>query len=171
MRPATLTCDYRNSRWPPSKKQLRLEDGFQRKLLAILQRTAPIPGESLDDFIQRRRRLATNTARARGLWSSRHVQRCRDWEAHLLRDRNHRSWASNLLRHHDVSWLRTVLLLRDPENSQRGTGTRLHAGMPQPRWQESLHRAIANWDELMLLLLCTCSFGSFWVEGLRPPIL
>ena len=131
--------DFRNTRWPPTKTQYNREDGLQRKLIAMLQRTQPRAGESIEDFHVRRRRLASETASRKGTWSSRHVQRCLDWRSHLERPQNQNSWPALVLKSEDAEWIAIMRALR-----RQGTGTRAHAGPPHARWEEALRKAEVN---------------------------
>ena len=133
--------DFRNTRWPPSRLQLKRENALQRRLIASLQRLQPATHASVDDFIARRRRVAARTANDVGLWSKRHVSRCAAWREHPQRARNSESWPAILLKHNDTGWLNILRAVRIALGVQ-GTGTRLGPGRPQPRWDESVLQAI-----------------------------
>ena len=85
--------------------------------------------------------LAVQVHSLAGLWSKVHIKLCQDWHAHLLRERNSRSFAAMLVKFQDASFLGTMRLLVARGGAPRGTGTRSAPGWPQARWEEQVIQA------------------------------
>ena len=113
----------------------------KKQLLAAMVRLRPAVDEDLVEFVVRRNRHAARIARQVGLWSNLHVKRCQDWHAHLLRERNARSFAAVLVKCRDAKFLATMRALMRRNAAPRGTGTRSLRGWPRPRSEEHVLQA------------------------------
>ena len=145
----TPQLDFRCSRWPPQKMVVRELDSVHRKMVVTIQRVPKQLGEDHRAYAQRRGRIAGMICKISGRWSGRWFQRALDWNEHLERPRNHRSWASRLLHYHDRAWFidRRVALL--PQSAPNGsclagrTDTRAYRGYVQMRWHDGIEFAKA----------------------------
>ena len=139
--------DYRCSRWPPQKVIAQELDRMQRKMVSTLLHTPRNPGEEAEDFIRRRGRLAAGKCRNVGQWSHRWFRRALDWNEHLERPRNGRSWASSLLHYKDRQWFMARRASLLPMNGFSGsciagrTETRAVRGCVHARWHDGIELA------------------------------
>ena len=105
-----------------------------------MARLRPAAGEDPTDFIVWRNRYAATMSRKSGPWNSLHLSLCRNWYSHLLRGRNHRSFAAQLVQFRGAEFLDTMRVLMRPRSAARGAGTRSARGYPKPRWEEQVLR-------------------------------
>ena len=124
--------DFRCSRWPPQATIAKEVDALQRKMMAILLRTTPLPQESFEQFSRRRGRAAGSLCVEVGLWSKRWFQRAITWDAHVRRARNSHLWSASLL---DFRGRQFLAERRAFHNGR--TATRTSPGFPCRRWSIS----------------------------------
>ena len=128
---------YRCSRWPPQPVIAAELDRVQTKMIASILRTARFPGEPIEDFCRRRNRSAAEKCRQHGLWSKHWFKRASDWDKHLERAHNERSWPVMLRPFHDAIWLEEQRVA----HNMSGTQTRVMPGRPRMRWDDGIWHA------------------------------
>ena len=82
----TVLLDFRCPRWPVSPAAGRFLDAAQRRVIAGLLELPRRADEDIDGWQRRRSRECGAVAREWGLWSLRHEERARRWQAHITRD-------------------------------------------------------------------------------------
>ena len=136
--------------WPFTMTIANAIDTLHRHMVACLLRLPRSLGETMQQFMKRRRRLAGSIIAKP--WSVQWAENVRAWDAHLLRDWDRQklfyqwnvpatltsssfSWAAALRCHHDFSWLA----------AQHDTHSRTHLrSIPAGtaiRWQDGLEKA------------------------------
>ena len=71
-------------------------------------------------------------------WASRFIRRCRDWQQHLMRPANARSWAAKALHTQDVQWLRRARVAANSRSCGGRLGLRVAEGHVAARWDEAI---------------------------------
>ena len=132
---------YRSIRWPASTKTVNAVHSLQTQMIRILMATRKNELESVEAFVIRRNAAVGRIAKQRS-WREITIKRQRNWQEHLIRDRNWQSPASKLLRWHNTEWLEWQRILHRPHSRASGTGSRLIWGPPLPRWEESLSKHV-----------------------------
>lgn len=132
--------DFHCTRWPCSTQVSIDIDTLQRKMIRIALGDRKQPHESPEAFVRIAGRAAGVVAARHGLWSARHSRRVLDWEEHLLRDRNFKSWASRLYIWRDRAFLMHKRAAEGGPSIAGRTGTRAKAGRVPVRW----HDGVAN---------------------------
>ena len=139
-------ASYRMSRWPYQAYSAGRIDRAQRKMIGILLRVRMRPGEDPATFGRRRNREATVVTRQHGTWSAHWRKRVIDWNAHLSRDQNHKSWASKTLHYHGQEWLRDQRRINAfGEQSSFTVGrtcTCASRGVVHKRWHDGVDTAL-----------------------------
>ena len=135
-------ASYRMSRWPYQVHTTKRIDRTQTKMVRILIGTRVQAGEEPEDFLLRRNRLASVTARRHGNWSRIWAKQVTDWNNHLHRDRNKHSWAAKTLHYHDAAWLqdqRRIHAAGEHSSLLAGrTCTRAFPGIVHKRWHDGV---------------------------------
>ena len=105
------------------------------------------PGDDPATFALRRNRAAAKIATQSGRWSSIWRKQVANWNAHLQRPRNHRSWAYHTLHYHGKQWLqeqRITHAVGQRVSMLAGrTGTRAMPGIVHRRWHDGVDAANA----------------------------
>ena len=140
-RAVSPVLDFRCTRWPAHADLSDRIDRVQRKMVAGILRPRMVLGESPEQVIRRRNRLATAECRRMGPCSSRHCKRVLRWRDHLERPANSISWASMLLHYRGSEWL--MLQRSQHQGGLFGgrTGTRTMSGNVATRWHDGVRYA------------------------------
>ena len=142
--------DFRCSRWAPQKQVASEIDSLQAKMTATLLKLPFGDGESPEDYVRRRGRLAARLSQKHGLWSLRWFKRATKWDEHLARPRNARYWAAKLKCYHDRDWFifrrisfaPSVALRESPACSTAGrSDTRTGRFKVHARWHDGVQYA------------------------------
>ena len=135
LRRATLPiADQHMVRWPFTLTRARTIVRLQRNMLGKCCKVVPVSGESADNFVRRRRRLASQLQQEIGAWSLRWARQVIRWNEHLQRDPNH-SWPSQLLQ------VRSSAELQQRRWTWGRPRTRSSPGFLFARWTECLQTA------------------------------
>ena len=121
-------------------------DKTQNKMIGVLLGLRCKPGEDFATFALRRNREASRVAATCGRWSEVWRKRVINWNSHLGRARNSKSWAAKTLHYHEKTWLQQQRLLHLV--GQWGsllagrTGTRAMPGIVHKRWHDGVDTAM-----------------------------
>ena len=138
----------RMSRWPYQVHSAKRIDRTQTKMIAILMNLRPQPGDDPEMFVRRRNRAAASEARNRGRWSETWRKRVIEWNGHLGRELNQKSWAYKTLHYHGKAWLqeqRRIHAVGQNGSLIAGrTGTRAEPGIVHRRWHDGVDVAAGD---------------------------
>jgi len=130
------------SRWPYQVHTAKRIDRTQTKMMRILIGSRMREGEDPAEFAHRSNRLASAAASQHGNWSRIWGKKVLDWNAHLQRERNQRSWAAKILHYHDADWLqnqRAIHAVGQYSSLTAGrTCTRAQRGIVHRRWHDGV---------------------------------
>ena len=134
--------EFSASRWPPTSRNLSVVGNLQHRMMSLITKTARSTDDTPAEFQARKNR---HIARVRKVhWKERVKQRSLHWYAHLSRERNYASPASRLLRYKDALFMETMRTLNRPNSVARGSCTRINQHAIQPRWEESVLKAMPS---------------------------
>jgi len=97
---------YRMPRWSYQTQAAKQLDRTQTKMIGILLGMRFQSGDDPASFARRRRHAAAKIATEIGRWSGAWRKSVVNWNAHLHRSINHKSWAYKTLQYHGKHWLR-----------------------------------------------------------------
>ena len=137
-RVARSVLDYRSSRWPISPTLTRALDSLQRRCFATALDLPRRPDEDLTTWQRRRSRHAGQLCRELGPWGQRHADRCRNWHAHLTRERNSASLPAIIFAHQGAAWRRERRLAAGSSRSEAGRLASRVLSHVHPRWEDSV---------------------------------
>ena len=135
------------SRWPYQRCAARRLDRTQTKMVRILMVCKYEPFDDPASYAKRCNRLASSVASQHGRWSSIWRQRVVNWNSHLDRARNHRSWAAKTLLWHGREWLQEQRIANCGQWGSMLAGrtdTRAAPGIVHKRWHDGVDVAFED---------------------------
>jgi hypothetical protein len=136
----------RMSRWPYQVNAANRINRTQNKLISMLLGLRFRPGEDFAAFALRRNREASRVAATCDRWSEVWRKRVINWNSHLGRDRNGRSWAVKTLHYHGKTWLQHQRFLHSVGQwcslFPGRTGTRAMPGIVHKRRHDGVDTAM-----------------------------
>ena len=135
---------FRWARWPYQSSYAQRLDRVQRKMIGHLVHVKPGPGETAEEFHNRRQLICTKLATATGRWSKDWAKSIGSWQQHMVRAHDSGAWSQPLLGWHDESWLQSQRVAHNRGQSLQATGTRALQGGPPTRWPKGSNLAASS---------------------------
>ena len=131
---------FRWARWPYQDTYKTNLDAIQRHMIGILVGWRPTPGETFEQFRQRRHSLSSRLATKQGRWSENWACKVKTWGGHVYRNHDAATWSHSLLNFHGADWLSEQRALWSGPGESR-TNTRAFHGKVHRRWYEGYKKS------------------------------
>ena len=132
---------FRWSRWPYTRTTAAKLDAVQRRFLYSLFPVRPHRDEPLQEFFERRHRVAGRLATSTGRWSELWATDMTNWHAHVNRGHDENAWSLRILNWKNHDWLSLQRLLHSAFGEPR-TNTGIARGKVHRRWEEGIEKII-----------------------------